>query len=289
MSHVHHCHIWSDWPHGLALALQHFDLSKAVWNLPGLLDLWLYVHILSQWHHIQESSQGGPQDTLAAVQGTLLGPRWPAAAARRHLRAGRAARSKPAKKWNRNSKAQGRHRGIAGRLQLHAGTWRAGLQVRSSLKKWIWRPNRNSLWGGRFEARLKIKSAPPRPRLGRGRRTHTHTYIYIYLYLSILIWKKCIDDRAMGDSSVIHRGGQLPLFHDGFQACYGKKSAFVFDKPGVGYNCPAPSCFMVDSPVKSTGDLGGSGSDRWPFGPSDLGWCSLCSRRGMKQCWRIKS
>lgn len=23
------------------------------------------------------------------------------------------------------------------------------------------------------------------------------------------------------------------------QACYGKKTAFVFDKPGVGYNCRA--------------------------------------------------
>ena len=28
------------------------------------------------------------------------------------------------------------------------------------------------------------------------------------------------------------------------QACYGKKSAFVFDKPGVGYNCAGPSFEM---------------------------------------------
>ena len=37
--------------------------------------------------------------TLAASYGTLLGPWWQAAAARRDLRAGRAAGSKPAKRW----------------------------------------------------------------------------------------------------------------------------------------------------------------------------------------------
>ena len=31
------------------------------------------------------------------------------------------------------------------------------------------------------------------------------------------------------------------------KACYGKKTVFVFDKPGVGYNCSGLDLASVDS------------------------------------------
>ena len=132
--------------------------------------------------------------TLAAVQGTLLGPWLQAAAARRHLKPGRAAGSKPAKRWLWRPC---NFFGLGGRLQLHGGMcdmsplkdvaqgtvlgpwWQAAAARRhlkpgraagsKPAKRWLWRPCKAPSWalvagcscteafeagpGGRFKAR----------------------------------------------------------------------------------------------------------------------------------------